>query len=119
MAWRKNTNPMPGTPSKHFPLAAMRASKRTLRASMGNAAKLLMASTMRPLPCFSHTAATAAKGFSTPVPVSQWMRMTWVMDGSATKRASTSAGEMGESSATGKTVALRPIMDDSLAARLQ
>ena len=31
------TKPMPGTPSRHFPDAAMSASKRMFRASMGMA----------------------------------------------------------------------------------
>ena len=110
MALRMKTKPMPGTPSRHLPLAAISASKRVLRASMGSAAKLLMASTIRPLPCRSHTAATAASGFSTPVPVSQWMRMTWLMLGSACNWASTAAGSTGRSSGTGISVALRPII---------
>ena len=110
---------MPGTPSRHLPLAAMSASKRTTRASMGRAAKLDMASTIRPLSCRSHTAATAASGFSTPVPVSQWMRMTCVIDGSACSAASTAAALTGRSSATGSTVTLRPIICVSRAARLQ
>ena len=119
MALRMKTKPMPGTPSRHLPLAAISASKRVVRASIGKAAKLLMASTIRPLPWRSHTAATAASGFSTPVPVSQWMRMTWVMLGSAFSCASTAAASTGRSSGTGIMVALRPIICDSLAARLQ
>ena len=110
---------MPGTPSRHLPLAAMSASKRVVRASIGSAAKLLIASTIRPRPCCSHTAATAASGFSTPVPVSQWIRITCVIVGSAARRASTSAGSTGRSSGTGITLTRRPIICDSLAARLQ
>jgi hypothetical protein len=60
MALRRKTKPMPGTPSRHLPLAATSASKRVLRASMGSAAKLLIASTIRPLPWRWHRAATSA-----------------------------------------------------------
>ncbi len=114
-----NTKPMPGTPSRHLPLAAISASKRVVRASMGSAAKLDIASTIRPLPWRWHTSATACSGFSTPVPVSQWIRITCVMPGSAFSCASTASAEMGDSSATGISVALRPIIWLSLAARLQ
>ena len=41
---------MPGTPSRHLPLAATSASKWISRASMGKAPKLDIASTIRPLP---------------------------------------------------------------------
>ena len=45
-----NTKPMPGTPSRHLPLAAISASKRVLRASISSAANELIASTIRPRP---------------------------------------------------------------------
>ena len=102
-----------------MPLAATSASKRTWRASIGSAAKLDIASTISPKPRRSHTAATSASGFSTPVPVSQWIRMTCVIDASAFSCASTAAALIGASSGAGSTVALRPIIWLSLAARLQ
>jgi hypothetical protein len=86
---------------------------------MGSAAKLDIASTIRPLPWRSHTAATAASGFSTPVPVSQWISTTWVMLPTAFRRASSAAAETGSSSAKAITLARRPIISVSLAARLQ
>ena len=81
-----NTKPMPGTPSRHLPLAATSASKRTSRASIGSAANELIASTIRPLPWRAQTSAIACSGLRTPVPVSQWIRPTWVMLGSARER---------------------------------
>ena len=110
---------MPGTPSRHLPLAAISASKRTLRASIGSAAKLLIASTIRPLPCRSHTAATSASGFSTPAPVSQWISTTWVMLASVRRWSSSTAGDTGASSAKATVVTRRPIIWVSLPARLQ
>jgi uncharacterized repeat protein (TIGR02543 family) len=77
------------------------------------------ASTISPTPRFSHTAATAASGFSTPVPVSQWIRITWVMLSTALSRASSAAAETGSSSAKAITLTRRPIICVSLAARLQ
>ncbi|MNV83852.1 hypothetical protein D3C71_1776790 [compost metagenome] len=68
---RKKTNPMPGTPSRHLPLAAMRASNLNSRASMGKAANELMASTIKPLPRRAHRSLMALSGLTTPVPVSQ------------------------------------------------
>ena len=114
-----NTKPIPGTPSRHLPLAATSASKRTSRASIGKAANELIASTIRPLPWRAHTSATACSGFSTPVPVSQWMRPTCVMLASATSAASSAEGETGASSACGSTVVRRPISVATLPSRLQ
>jgi hypothetical protein len=89
------------------------------RASIGSAPKLDIASTIRPLPWRSQTLAISASGFSTPVPVSQCTNSTWVTEGSAFSRSSSAAADTGTSSANGITVALRPIICVSLAARLQ
>ena len=110
---------MPGTPSRHLPLAAISASKRISRASIGSAAKELIASTISPRPCRSQTRATSASGLSTPVPVSQWISITWVMPGSADSAASSATGLTGWSSGKGSSVARRPISVASRAARLQ
>ena len=110
---------MPGTPSRHLPLAATKASKRISRASIGSAAKLLIASTTRPRPWRWQTSATAASGFATPAPVSQWISTTWLIDGSAISRASSAAAETGSSSGKGSTLQRRPIICVSLLARLQ
>ena len=71
MALRMKTKPMPGTPSRHLPLAAISASKQVLRASISMAANELMASMMSPLPAAAQTSAISGSGFSTPAPVSQ------------------------------------------------
>ena len=110
---------MPGTPSRHLPLAATRASNFTLRASIGSAANELIASTIRPLPWRAQTSAIACSGLATPVPVSQWIKPTWLMLGSRCSAASSSCGETGASSACGRIVVLRPISVDSLPMRLQ
>ena len=110
---------MPGTPSRHFPLAATSASKRTSRASMGSAPKLLIASMISPFSWRWHTAATSGKGLSTPVPVSQWMRITCVIDASCFSRASSASADTASSSAKTSTLARRPIICVSFAARLQ
>lgn len=69
----------------------MTASNGVLLASMSIAPNELMASTIRPLPCLATTCATSCSGLSTPAPVSQCTRATWVMDGSAASALSTSA----------------------------
>ncbi len=116
---RMKTKPMPGTPSRHLPLAATSASKRIARASIGSAANELMASTIRPLPWRAQTSATAGSGLSTPVPVSQWIRPTWLMLASARSAASSSCAETGASSAWPRIVVLRPISVASRPSRLQ
>jgi len=67
---------MPGTPSRHLPEAAMRASNGTSRASIGSAPKELIASTIRRLPCSLTTWAICGSGLSRPVLVSQWINAT-------------------------------------------
>jgi hypothetical protein len=119
MALRMNTKPMPGTPSRHLPLAATSASKRVVRASIGSAPNELMASTISPLPCAALTSATACSGLSTPAPVSQWIMSTCVMLASALSFASSAAADTGSWSPKSSTLQRRPIRLVSRAARLQ
>jgi hypothetical protein len=114
-----NTKPMPGTPSRHLPLAATSASKRVLRASISSAANELIASTIRPRPSRSQRSAIGCSGFSTPAPVSQWISTTCVMLGSARSAASVAATDTGCASSKGSSVQRRPIRLVSRAARLQ
>ena len=108
---------MPGGPSMHLPEAAISASNLVVRASMPIAPNELIASTMRLLPWRSTTAAISGSGFRMPVDVSQWMRPTCVIDGSAFSSRSTSAAVVGTSSAVSNVVTLRPIICVSLASR--
>ena len=114
-----NTKPIPGTPSRHLPLAATSASNVTTRASIGKAANELIASPIRPLPWRLHTSLTACSGFSTPVPVSQWMKPTWVMLRSARNFASSASAETASSSACDMIEVRRPIKVATLPSRLQ
>src|SRR5512137_1559536 len=107
-ALRTMTNPMPGTPSRHFPLAAISASNGVVRASIGSAANELIASTISPFARFAHTAAIEARSLRTPAPVSQWTCATCVIDGSAASAASTMAPVTGWSSGTGRSTTARP-----------
>src|SRR5512134_3924699 len=102
------TNPRPGTPSRHFPLAAISASNGVVRTSIGSAANELIASTISPFPRFAHTSPIDARSFRTPAPVSQWTWATCVIDGSAASAASTMAPVTGWSSGTGRSTAARP-----------
>ena len=114
---RASTKPIPGGPSMHLPEAAISASNGVVRASMPIAPNELIASTMRLLPWRSTTAAISGSGLRMPVEVSQWMRPTCVIDGSALSSRSTSAGVVGTSSAVSNVVTLRPIICVSLARR--
>ena len=67
----------------------------------------------------AQTSLTACSGFSTPVPVSQWMKPTWVMLGSSASFASSAAAETAWSSACSMIVVRRPISVASLPRRLQ
>ena len=109
---------MPGGPSTHLPDAAISASNGVVRASIGSAPNELIASTIRLLPWRATTAAIARSGFSMPVEVSQWMRPTWVIDGSRASSRSTSSAVVGTSSAVSNVESLRPIISVSLAMRL-
>ena len=53
-----------------------------------------------------------------PVEVSQWIRPTCVIDGSASSTRATSAAVVGTSSAVSNADSLRPIISVSLASRL-
>ncbi len=112
------TKPMPGGPSTHLPDAAISASNGTEPASIGSAAKELIASTMRLRPWRATTAAISGSGFRMPVDVSQWMRPTWVIDRSAASRRSTSCAAIAQSSATSNVDTRRPIIAASLAIRV-
>ena len=109
---------MPGGPSTHFPEAATSASNGVLRASIGSAPKLDMASTIRLLPRAETTSAISDSGLRIPVDVSQWISPTCVMDGSASRRRATSAAVVGTSSAVSKVERRRPIISVSFAMRL-
>src|SRR6202140_2041368 len=105
---RAMTKPMPGTPSRHLPDAAMSASKRMVRASIGMAPKELIASMIKPRPRFATTVAISGRGFRIPVPVSQCTCATCVIAGSAPSAASIRAGSAGSCSPCARTAASRP-----------
>ena len=112
------TKPMPGGPSTHLPEAAISASNGIVRASIGNAAKLDIASTISRRPCRATTAAISGSGFRMPVEVSQWISPTCVIVVSAASSRSTSSGVVGTSSAVSKVDSRRPIICVSFAIRV-
>src|ERR1700686_3929289 len=105
---RAMTKPMPGTPSRHLPDAAMSAAKRVVGASIGMAPKELIASMIKPRPRFATTVAISGRGFRIPVPVSQCTCATCVIEGSASSAASIRAGSAGSCSPCARTAASRP-----------
>ena len=98
---------MPGTPSRHLPLAAISASKGAVATSIGSAANELIASTIRPLPRALQAWAMPTRSLSTPAPVSQCTCATCVIDGSASSAAAIIAPVAGWSSGTGSSTAAR------------
>ncbi len=92
------TKPIPGTPSRHLPLAEITASMPPFDTSIGNAPNELIASTIRRLSCRAHSAAISSSGFSNPALVSRCTCATCVMRGSRRNISSMRATLAGSSS---------------------
>ncbi|CAJ4451731.1 Uncharacterised protein [Burkholderia pseudomallei] len=105
---RTIAKPMPGTPSRHLPLAEISASMPLAASAIGSAPNELIASTISALPRARQTAAMSSSGFSRPALVSRCTSATCVRRASRASAASIACALAGSSSANGSSTCATP-----------